>query len=116
MPRRAIPIHRQILLWLYVALFVFLAPLLIFYTAGYRYNIKKGQIERSSTLIVDSFPKGATVRIDERATQETTPITFQNMAPGWHRLDLEKEGYLPWSKNLELRAERVSFANRILIN
>jgi hypothetical protein len=107
------PFHRQILPWLYVAIFLVVAPLLIFYTSGYRWNQKKGQIERNGTLIVDASPRGANVYLDDASTGERTPITLQNIAPGWHRIRIESDGFYPWEKTLEVRAEQVTFANNV---
>ena len=107
------PFLRQILPWIYVLVFLLVAPILIFYTAGYRYNPKKGVIERNGTLIVDTTPAGAEVFIDDVDTHERTPISFQNMAPGWHHVRVVVPGYSGWEKYLEVRAERVTFANNI---
>jgi len=107
------PLHRRILPWLFFLIFLAVAPVLLLYTAGYRYNAKKNQLERNGTLIVDSTPSGATIFIDGHTTHETSPVTFLNMAPGWHRLELKKPGFHPWKKTMEVRAEQVSFANDI---
>ncbi len=107
------PFHRRILPWLYIAIFLGTAPLLIFYTAGYRYNPKKHQIERSGTLIIDTIPKGARVSLDGRDSQEVSPITFQNIPPGWHEDRHTKNGYFPWQSILDIRAEQVTFANNL---
>ncbi len=107
------PLIRQILPWLYVVLFLALAPLLIFYTAGYRYNLKKGLVERNGTVIVDSTPSGAHVEIDGVDTRETTPITFQNVTPGVHAVRVSKSGYHVWEKRLTVLAEQVTFANTV---
>lgn len=106
------PLFRRILPWLYAVLFLCIAPLLLLYTAGYRYNVKKASIERQSTLITDSTPDEALVFLDGISTDKTTPVTFQYLSPGWHTLRIEKSGYFPWVKTLELRPERVTFANR----
>ena len=107
------PFHRRILPWLYVAIFLGVAPILIFYTAGYRYNSKKHQIERSGTLIVNTSPKGTRVFLDGHDTQEVSPITFQNITPGWHELRIEKSGYHTWQRTLNVRAEQVTFATDV---
>ncbi len=107
------PLFRRILPWLYLAIFIIVAPLLILYTSGYRYNIKKAKIERNGTLIIDSNPKGASVIIDDHDTGEKTPISFQNMPPGWHTIRITKDGYHSWQKNLDVRPEQVSFANHV---
>lgn len=107
------PLHRKLLPWAYALLFFVVAPLLLFYTAGYRYNLKKASVEKFGTLIIDSSPSNADITINDRLTTETSPATFQELAPGWHRVRVSKEGYTTWEKTLEVRAERATFANRI---
>ncbi len=107
------PLHRKVLPWVYTLLFFLVAPLLIFYTAGYRYNTKKASVEKYGTLIVDSTPTNAEVFVDGRATGETTPTTFQELSSGQHTIEVRKTGYTPWKKTLDMRAERVTFANHI---
>jgi hypothetical protein len=107
------PLHRRILPWLFFLIFLAVAPALLLYTAGYRYNPKKNQLERNGTLIIDSTPSGAIVFIDGENTGETSPVTIQNVVPGWHKIGLQKPGFHPWEKTIEIRPEQVSFANDI---
>lgn len=107
------PFVRQVLPWLFILAFCITAPLIILYTSGYRYNLKKGFIERNGTFIIDSTPSNADIFIDGRATGERTPITLQNIVPGWHTIRVEKSKYTPWQDTLLVRAERVTFANQI---
>ncbi|MFA6429015.1 MAG: PEGA domain-containing protein [Patescibacteria group bacterium] len=107
------PLFRRVLPWFFVAAFFIAAPVLVYYTAGYRYNTKKGQLERNGTLIIDTTPTSATVILDGNRMDETTPVTMQNVAPGWHTIALELEGYHSWTKQLEIKPERVTFANNI---
>ena len=107
------PLHRKLLPWFYGALFLVVAPALIFYTSGYRYNLKKAAIEKYGTLITDSVPGGAQVTIDSVHSGNTTPYAFQEMSPGWHEVRFEKTAYLPWEKNLEIKPERVTFADHV---
>lgn len=107
------PLHRKLLPWAYAFLFFLVAPLLIFYTAGYRYNTKKAAIEKHGTLILDSTPSGATITLNGAVETDTTPATFQELVPGWHVVRVERPGYTPWEKSLEIRAERATFADRI---
>ncbi len=105
------PFHRRILPWIFIVIFFAIAPIVLFYTSGYRWSSQKGQIERNGTIIFDSTPTKATLSIDGRATQNVTPITLQDMPPGLHQFRLEKAGYHPWEKSLEITSERVTFAN-----
>ncbi|MEO5928281.1 MAG: PEGA domain-containing protein [Patescibacteria group bacterium] len=107
------PFHRRILPWIFAIVFFVSAPALVFYTSGYRWNPKKEKIERNGTLIVDSTPGGARVLLNGRDTGETTPVTMQNVAPGHYDLRVERDGYSPWEKQLDVYPEYVTFANSI---
>ncbi len=107
------PLLRRILPWLYALVFLTVAPILILYTAGYTYNLKKRAIERNGVLIVDGLPKAARISIDGVDTGKTTPYTFQTLSPGWHTITVEKEGYSSWEKQLTIHPEQVTFANNI---
>lgn len=107
------PFHRRILPWIFAVIFFMAAPALVFYTAGYRWNTKKNKVERNGTLIIDSQPAGAKILLNGVDTQETTPITLQNAAPGQYLIRLEKDGYHPWEKYLDVQPEYVTFANDV---
>lgn len=105
------PFHRRVFLWAFILAFAVVAPAVVFYTAGYRWNAKKGIIERNGTLIVDTRPNGADVFLNGDKTGEQTPVTLQNIPPGTYRIRLERAGSLSWEKVLDIRPERVTFVN-----
>lgn len=107
------PFHRRILPWVFVAVFLALAPALIFYTSGYRFNPKKVGIERNGTLIADSRPAGARISLNGTATRRVTPSTIQDLPPGPYALRFERDGYLAWEKTFDVRAEQVTFADNV---
>lgn len=96
-----------------MAIFVVTAPVLIFYTSGYRFNPNKNTIERNGTLIVDSIPRSAEVFLNGNDINNTTPATLQNLSPGPYAIRVTRNNYLPWEKTLDVRAEQVTFANAI---
>ncbi len=107
------PFHRRILPWVYVAIFFALAPVLIFYTSGYRYNPNKTTIEHHGTLILDSTPRRATVSLDGTRLDALTPTTRTSITPGSHRILIARDGYHPWEKVLDVRAEYATFVDRV---
>lgn len=107
------PFHRRVLPWLFALVFFTVAPILVFYTAGYRLNPKKITIERNGTLIVDSEPNGARLFLNGQLERRVTPATIQDVAPGPYALRVERDGFSTWEKTLEVRAEQVTFANHI---
>jgi hypothetical protein len=109
------PFHRRILPWLFTIIFLIMAPAVVFYTSGYRWNPKKHAIERNGTLIIDTRPAGASIKLNGKAIPETSPVTLQNMAPGNYLIELELKGYHPWSKMLWVEPEKVTFASDIVL-
>ncbi len=110
-----IPFHRKVLPWMFTIIFIIIAPALVFYTSGYRWNPKKHAIERNGTLIIDTLPTGASIKLNGQNIPETTSVTLQNMAPGNYNIELNLNGYHPWSKTLWVEPERVTFASEIIL-
>lgn len=111
--RRTIPFYRRILPWIFAIVFLAVAPALIFFTSGYRWNSSKGQVERNGTVILDSAPREAKIVIDGRLIADRTPVTLQDVSPGLHTFTISKDGFFPWEKALDVRPERVTFANDV---
>lgn len=107
------PFHRRIVPWIFAAVFLAAAPVLVFYTAGYRWNPKKEKVERNGTLIIGTRPTGARIFLNGNDKGETTPVTIQNIRPGSYNIRVQKDGYHPWEKMMDIQAERVTFANDI---
>ncbi len=107
------PYHRRILQWTFIFVFLITAPALVFYTAGYRWNFNKAKVERNGTLIIDSKPTNARIFLNGNDSGEISPVTIQNTTPGHYDIRLEKTGYYPWHKSLDVQPERVTFANDI---
>lgn len=89
------------------------APALLLYTSGYRYNTKKQMLERFGALIIDGTVDGARISLNGIDTGEVSPHEFTRLVPGWYDVTLERPGYSTWNKRLEVKPERVSFANAI---
>lgn len=107
------PFHRRILPWIFIVAFLAVAPIVLFYTSGYRWDAKKGKVERNSTVIIDSTPNSARIAIDGLDTKQVTPTTFETIDPGTHRISLSKTGFHAWEKSLDVRSDIVTFANAI---
>lgn len=109
------PIHKQLFFWSTIVIFLIVAPSVVFYTAGYRWNSKKGVIERNGTLIVDTVPEGASIRLNGHTQEKVSPVTIKNLSPGTYTINLDLEGHHPWSKTLQVLPERVTFVNDVIL-
>jgi hypothetical protein len=55
------------------------------------------------TVLVDSTPPGARIRIDGRELG-VTPLMVRQMRPGSHTIELRLAGYRPWSQRITVAA------------
>jgi hypothetical protein len=54
-----------------------------------------------ATLVVHTTPRDATVRLDGAPLSGPSPFVASSLVPGPHRLEVERDGYLPQSRTLE---------------
>lgn len=88
---------RSVLFYLFFAAFCILAPLIVLYTAGYRFSIKSGIDLDVGSLSITTQPRRAFIFINGEQMDEKTPRVFQELQPGRHRVELTRSGFLPWN-------------------
>jgi hypothetical protein len=91
------------------------APLVALTTAGFRYNWKKHRIEKTGVLQLDSRPRGAKVMLNGGATDKTTPASIFRVLPEDYLVRMEKPGYFPWQKTLEVPSGGTAFARDVIL-
>jgi len=106
--------YRRILYLSFITTFLIITPLVILYTAGYGYNFKRGRIEKTGILYVDSKPTGANIFINGQLSGKT-PKRFTKMLPDKYQLEVKKDGYRPWNKEIEIRSNLTEFAEDIIL-
>lgn len=106
---------RRIIFYVSTVIFLVTAPLIIGYTAGYRYHFKQHRIVRTGGLFVATDPKDATIEINNTLRNETSPASILNLTPGDYLVRVTKDGYWPWEKRLPVESERMTFASAIVL-
>ncbi len=105
---------RRITYSIFIAAFFIIAPILIMYASGYRYNFKKNKIEKTGILYVDSRPRQSLIYIDGKY-RDKTPARFRYMLPDTYRIKVEKEGYHTWEKDLEIKSNLTTFSKDTIL-
>ncbi|NQT49639.1 PEGA domain-containing protein [Candidatus Kuenenbacteria bacterium] len=108
-------VTRRVIATIFILTFAVCAPILIFYTAGYRYNIKKTKIQKSGALVVDTAPNGAQLYLNNKKLNKKTPVRLNNLLPDEYFIELKKENYYDWSKKLSVRSQETTFAEDIIL-
>ena len=90
------------------------APLIVFYTAGYRVNFTTWRVQQTGVIALSSLPKGATVSMNGAALNAKTPYVIQRLSPGKYTLDLQKDGYKPWNQIVTVGSGETTYATATL--
>lgn len=100
---------------LFVFGFFATAPFVLLYTAGYRWNALKGRVEKTGLIQTSTKPEGAKIFLNGVQQKRVTPASFKRILPDDYAVRLEKQGYFPWEKTLEVRSGETAFATGIVL-
>lgn len=95
---------RRVLFYIFFSAFLILAPLLVLYTAGYRFSLKSGINLDVGSLSITTLPRRVSISLNGADTQERSPTVFQELTPGRYEVILSRTGYLPWRGKFEVAA------------
>jgi hypothetical protein len=104
---------RRILYSTFIILFFLAAPPLVLYTAGFRYDFQYNRVVETGSLVVKSYPEDVTIVLDGVQYRETTPTIINTILPGKIKLLLNREGYFPVEKEIEIFPRVTTFEDTI---
>jgi len=105
---------RRVIFALFATTFFVGAPLIVFYTAGYRVNLTTWRVQQTGVIALSSLPKGANVSMNGETLDTKTPYVIQRLSPGKYTLSLQKDGYKPWSQIVTVGSGETTYANATL--
>lgn len=85
----------------------------VLYAQGFRLDLGGGSLAKTGMILAKSLPDGARVFLDEEL-EAATDSTVPSLKPGTYHLKIEKEGYLAWEKDVEVKEELVTNVTAIL--
>ena len=110
---------RRILFIISVIVFCAIVPLVILYANGYVYTSQTSTVTFTGGIYVRSSVSGSTLSIDGTSIDTfgffTGGIFTRDIVPGTHTVSVTREGYLPWKKNIYVRASQVPTATAFLV-
>lgn len=111
---------RRILFIICLILFLLVAPAVVFYSQGYRIDFQAKKISRTGALFLKVWPKSVQIYLNEKPIKKTDfffgSVLIEDLLPKNYKVRVEKEGYHPWEKDLEIKEkEVVEFKNIFLI-
>ncbi|MCK4781945.1 hypothetical protein KAS79_03455 [Candidatus Parcubacteria bacterium] len=110
---------RTILFLFFAGLFFLIAPLLILYSQGYRFDIDEKKIVQTGGFFLKVRPTGVEIYIDSKLQKKTNflfqSVLIQNLIPKKYRIEVKKQGYFSWEKTLETKEKQVTEAKNIIL-
>jgi hypothetical protein len=104
-----------------VRILIFLVTILIvaslalfasYYARGYKLNFKTLKFSPNGILVVNSEPNGAQIYIDDQLKTATSATI--SVAPGIYKIQVKKDGFLTWEKQMEVQKEVVTQIDAVL--
>jgi hypothetical protein len=95
-----------------LALLAGVSLLVIAYARGYRFDIEKKSVTSTGILSLNSFPTAAKVYINDELKGATN--TNLTLPPGRYKVEIKKDGYTSWNKEIAVKGELVVTLDALL--
>ena len=110
---------RTLLFLTLVSIFFIAAPSIIFYSQGYRFDLETRRLTQVGAFYFDVHPPRAQIFVDGEQIGETSRFIGNNLSKNLlsktYRVSIQKEGYIPWRKNLDIVPRQVTEAKNITL-
>lgn len=99
---------RKIAFWLFVVVFLFSSFPILFYSLGYKFDIKAKKFIKTGTVSIKTHPVNAEVYLNDRRLEKTTPCILSELSPGTYTIALEKDNFYLYKTFVEVRPSFVT--------
>ncbi len=110
---------RTILFIVCVVIFALAAPTVVFYSQGYRFDFETKKIVQIGAFYFKVSPRNAEVWLNNKSKAKTSIFTnsalIENLVPRTYKVEIKKQGYHTWQKNLEVRERQVTEAKNVVL-
>ncbi len=114
---------RTILFLICLILFLLTSPLVILYSQGYRFDLSPPdggiKITQTGGLFIRAEPRQADIYINNDLVKRTDfffgSALIENLLPKRYKIEVKKENYLSWEKNLEIKEREVTEVKNIIL-
>lgn len=91
-----------------------IAGSMIFFTHGYRINLKNLKVEKTGLISIDYSPSDAELYINQEKVSARNTYA-KNVWPGTYSVEIKMKGFTTWEKDLFVAAESVNAFKNIIL-
>lgn len=100
---------RRLVFYLFVLLFCILAPIIVMYASGYRWDFKNGFLKEIGVVSIDVLPEDVSVTMNGLVLKDKVPIRLSNVAPKNYEISISALGYKTWNKDILVQNKQTSY-------
>ena len=106
---------RAIAFYAALAAFFILLPIVLSYALGYKIDYYRFKVYKTGMIYISSHPAGASVYINGKQYNDLTPMSMEDVKPGTYKVEVRRDGFYPWEREMEVRPNMVTKADRIIL-
>jgi len=106
---------RRLIASAFILVFLIAAPILVLYTAGFRWNFKKWSWQKTGSIYIEVEPKDANILINGKIVNQKIPAIINALSPDSYNIKIEKEDFISWERNIEILPEKTSIVKNIIL-
>ncbi len=106
------PYRRAFMIFLILNFFV-IAPIILLYTIGYRYDSTTGGLRQTGVISVSAEPQDAIVTLDGVTQSGGLPLRIPKITPGDYTISMTKSGFLSWEKRISVAKKKTTYIKNI---
>lgn len=100
-------------------LFLIITPATILYSWGYRFDFENKRFVQTGAIYIKARPKNVAIYLDGKLIKKTDPffgaIYIDDLLPHKYKIQVQKDGYYEWIKQLEVEERQVTEIKHILL-
>lgn len=101
--------------YLSALLFLILLPIILSYALGYKIDFIKFKIYKTGIIYVNSRPTGASIYLNGKLHTDLTPAQIEELKPGTYKLEVKRDGFYSWERELIVKPNMVTRADSIVL-
>ncbi|GEM_PF-4184217 len=106
-------IQRRTLYISFFLIFFVVTPLLLAYSSGYRFNLKKKKIYETGSLLIETIPTASQVTLEGTPLTTVTPVILNTLKEGFYHIEISKPGFTVWRKSMYIDAKFTTFVKGV---
>jgi len=113
---------RRCLFYSFVLIFVAVGIGVVFYSQGWRPIWQNNQLvfQKTGAIFIETNPKSVNIKINNKTFQDKSGLLqngtlISHLVPKNYKIEIEKNGYYPWEKNLSVKSGLVSETGKVIL-